>query len=142
MPLSREELIEISVRYFEGCNTNNHDQVMATFAEDCLMWFPAATFAYRGKQSLDVHFKDFLGTFATVNFHDFTHVADPQTQLICTYFTVILIPHEGDKIMMKNCNIFRLNEQGLFEEIVIYNSGALDQGFHAGNETELVGSKS
>ena len=74
--------------------------------------------------------------FKTINFHDFTHVADPEAQSICSYFTVILIPENGEKIMMKNCNIFHLDEQGVFKEVIIYNSGALDQGFHAGNENK------
>lgn len=134
MPLTRDELIDISIRYFEGCNTHNQDQVMSTFSEGCLMWFPAAAFTYRGMQALDEHFKDFLGTFETINFHDFTHVADPESQSICSYFTVILVPEEGEEIRMKNCNIFHLNERGLFDEIIIYNSGKLDKGFHAGNE--------
>ncbi len=134
MPLSREELIARSVGYFESCNNHDWQGVMDSFAADCLMWFPAATFTYRGREALGVHFNDFLGTFETVNFHDYTHIPDVDSQAICTYFMVVLTKPNGEVTRMKNCNIFRLNDSGCFEEIIIYNSGALSDGFHAGSE--------
>ena len=134
MPLSRQELIDISIRYFEGCNIHNHKQVMSTFTDDCVMSFSAADFRYTGIESLSTHFEDFLGTFPIINFHDFIHIADEVSQSICTYFTVILEPEEGETLRMRNCNIFHLNDQGLFKDCLIYNSGVLDQGFHAGND--------
>ena len=134
MPLNRSELITISETYFESCNNKNWQAVMDTFAEDCVMWFPAATFEYRGKQALGVHFEDFLSTFSTVNFHQYQHISDPVEQSICTYFWVELIQANGERAMMRNCNLFNLNDTGVFEEIIIYNSGALDAGFHAGSE--------
>lgn len=133
MPLTRQALIELSERYFEGCNEHKFEQVMDTFADDCVMRFPSATFIYKDKQALGIHFKDFLKTFKTICFRDYTHISDPETQSILSYFTVDLIDHEGGKIQMKNCNIFHLNEEGLFKEIIIYNSGALSAGFQDGN---------
>ena len=134
MPLSRTQLIDRSEGYFEACNAHNQQAVMDSFGADCLMWFPAATFVYRGKEALDVHFKDFLGTFSTINFHDYTHVVDVESQRICTYFMIFLTKPDGEEIRMKNCNIFHVDQNGQFEEIIIYNSGALSDGFHAGSE--------
>ncbi|MEO0576890.1 MAG: nuclear transport factor 2 family protein [Pseudomonadota bacterium] len=134
MKLSRQQLIDLSVTYFEACNRHEWQAVMDTFSEDCLMWFPAATFTYRGKQALGTHFEEFLSTFDVIDFHDYTHVPDPVTQSICTYFSVSLVGHDGAKSVMKNCNIFKLNADGVFAEIIIYNSGKLDAGFHAGSE--------
>lgn len=134
MVLTRQELIDISEKYFEGCNTHNHDQVMSTFSEDCVMSFSAADFRYTGKDALHAHFEDFLGTFKMINFHDYIHISDPESQSICTYFTIILEPHEGENLRMRNCNIFHMNDDGVFKDILIYNSGVLDQGFHAGSD--------
>lgn len=134
MSLSRSQLIDAAVGYFEACNQHDWQGVIDSFAPDCLMWFPAATFRYQGRRALEVHFEDFLGTFEVINFHDFTHIPDVESQSICTYFTVILIEPGGEQIKMKNCNIFHLDENGLFQEIIIYNSGALDAGFHAGSD--------
>lgn len=134
MALTRDALVELSVRYFEGCNAHDWQTVMDTFSDSCLMWFPAATFTYRGKDALGTHFKDFLGTFPSIRFHAFSHVVDPVAQSICSYFTVVLIDANDEKIQMRNCNIFKLDADGLFEEIIIYNSGKLDAGFHDGSE--------
>lgn len=134
MPLTREELIRLSETYFEGCNDHDHDRCMNTFANDCLMWFPAAEFRYPNKDVLGIHFRDFFKTFKTILFRDYTHIVDVESQSITTYFDVKLIPYDGDEVNMKNCNIFHLNDQGLFREIIIYNSGALSAGFHEGNE--------
>ena len=133
MSLSRAELIALSERYFLACNDHDWQSVMDTFSPSCLMWFPAATFSYNGKTALGVHFEDFLSTFEVIDFHDFTHISDPSQQSICTYFTVELKQTDGQTVCMKNCNIFKLGEDGLFREIIIYNSGKLDAGFHAGN---------
>jgi len=134
MTFSREALIQRSVNYFEGCNRHEHDMVMATFSEDCLMWFPAATFTYAGKRALDIHFKDFLSTFKVINFHNFKHICDPEAQSICTYFTVDLVQQDDVETRMRNCNIFILDDDGTFSEIIIYNSGKLDAGFHNGSQ--------
>jgi hypothetical protein len=98
------------------------------------MWFPAATFRYTSKAALDIHLRDVFKTFKSIYFRDYKHVVDELSQSIVTYFNVTLIPFEGETIHMKNCNIFHTNEQGLFKEVVIYNSGALNEGFHEGSE--------
>ena len=134
MALTRNELIALSLRYFEGCNAHNHEQVMSTLSEDSVMWFSAAAFRYTGHEALGVHFDDFLGTFPTINFHDFTHIADETAQRICSFFTVILIDDDGNELRMNNCNVFKVDDAGLFCETGIFNSGALDQGFHAGSD--------
>lgn len=134
MGLSRDELVALALRYFQACNDHDWQAVMATFSPRCLMWFPAATFTYRGTEALGAHFKEFLATFETINFHDFSHVADATEQSICSYFTVDLVEPDGAAMKMRNCNIFKLDDSGLFDEIIIYNSGKLDAGFHAGSE--------
>lgn len=135
MPLSRDELIDIAVeRYFIGCNNHDLEQVLSTFAEDCVMWFPATKFRYDGKAPLRTHFQDFLGTFPTVNFHDFINTVDPETQSIVSRFKVQLIDDEGEETMMRNCNFFYVDDDGLFNEIVIYNTAPIQKGFEAGSD--------
>ncbi|MFT6412191.1 MAG: hypothetical protein ACJASI_000297 [Glaciecola sp.] len=134
MKLDREQLIAMSVAYFEGCNEHNLAQCLDTVSDDCLMWFPAAPFRYTGRAALDVHLKDVFKTFKNIYFRNYRHIVDELAQSIVTYFEVTLVPHEGDTIHMKNCNIFHADEQQLFTEIIIYNSGALSAGFHEGSE--------
>jgi hypothetical protein len=134
MKQDREQLIAMSVAYFEGCNQHNLEQCMATFADNCLMWFPSAPFKYSGKNALEIHLKDVFKTFKSIYFRDYKHVADPLSKSVVTYFKVTLIPYEGEEIHMQNCNIFHLNQDGLFNEIIIYNSGALNEGFQEGSD--------
>ncbi|MFT6779018.1 MAG: hypothetical protein ACJAV1_002961 [Paraglaciecola sp.] len=134
MKLDREQLTAMSVAYFEGCNQQNLEKCMNTVNDDCVMWFPAAPFRYNGKAAINVHLRDVFKTFKSIFFRDYKHIVDQQEQSIVTYFNVTLIPHEGETIHMKNCNIFHADEQGLFKEIIIYNSGALSAGFHEGSD--------
>lgn len=132
--LSREKLIKLAVdEYFIGCNNDDHGAVMATMSDDCLMRFPAASFRYEGHDALSVHFNDFLTNFKAINFHQFTNIVDVDTQSIVSYFNVDLIDHDNVEIKMKNCNIFHCNDDGLFDEVIIYNTKTLDKGFHEGN---------
>jgi hypothetical protein len=134
MELDRQQLIAMSLAYFEGCNEHNLAQCLHIVSNDCLMWFPAAPFRYNGKAALDVHLSDVFTTFKSIYFRDYRHIVDEQAQSIVTYFKVTLVPHEGDTIHMQNCNIFHANEHQLFKEVIIYNSGALSAGFHEGSE--------
>ncbi|MEO0411991.1 MAG: nuclear transport factor 2 family protein [Pseudomonadota bacterium] len=135
MALSRDELLDIAIqRYFIGCNNHDLKQVLGTFSEDCVMWFPATKFRYDGKAPLRTHFKDFLGTFPKVNFHNFINTVDPETQSIVSRFKVQLIDDEGEETMMRNCNFFYVNDDGLFKEIVIYNTSPIQKGFEAGSD--------
>lgn len=136
MPLNREQMIDVAVnQYFIGCNEHKFEQIVNTFADDCVMWFPAADYKYDGLEPLKVHFEDFLSTFQDINFHNFINIADEQAQAITTYFDIHLGATGKPTLKMKNCNIFHFNEAGQFSEIIIYNSGALSDGFQAGNSS-------
>lgn len=134
MPLTRKQMIKMAVdQYFIGCNEHNFDQIVNTFSNDCIMWFPSAGFTYDGLEPLKEHFEDFLSNFPVINFHNFKNIADESEQAITTYFDIHLTAENKPTVKMKNCNIFRFNEQGKFQEIIIYNSGELKDGFQAGN---------
>ncbi len=134
MPLSRAKLINLAVeKYFIGCNNHDHQAVIDTFAENCVMKFSSAKYQYNGRTALSVHFKEFLDTFKLVNFHNFENVVDYQNQSIASQFTVDLEAHDGEKISMTNCNFFHVNSAGLFDMIMIYNSAPLQKGFEAGS---------
>ena len=132
--LDRDQLLDIAInRYFGALNNHDLDLVMSSMGQDCVMWFPAATFNYSGEAALRIHLQDFFDNFAIIDFHDFVNVVDEQAQSIVCYFTVRLVDNDGVEVVMKNCNIFHCDDSGVFKEIIIYNSKALDKGFQAGN---------
>lgn len=137
MPLTKAQLEDIAVnRYFIGFNKHDEDSVMNTFADDCIMTFSAADREFEGLDSLLEHTRDFMDTFPTINFHNFQSVIDAKAQTIAVRFIVQIIDHDGEEMVMNNCNFFKVNRAGLFTEVAIFNSGKLDKGFRAGNTTD------
>ena len=120
-------------QYFEGGNRNNADEMIAPLSDDCVMWFNAAKYIYRGKADILVHLQEFTKTFEVINFHTFESVVDVENQSIAVRFFVTLKDYDGEEVTMRNCNFFHANEAGEFYEIAIFNSGPLQKGFEAGN---------
>ena len=134
MALTREQLIEMAVdKYFIGCNEHNRDQVCSVLSEDCVMRFSSAKYVYDGRPSIYEHMQDFMTSFKVINFHNFVSIVDVETQSIAVRFQVTLEDHEGDAFTMNNCNFFKANEAGLFEDCLIFNSAPLQKGFEVGS---------
>jgi len=137
MPLTRAQLEHVAIeRYFKGFNDHDVERVMGTFADNCVMKFSSANREFEGLTSLREHTVDFMNNFKTINFHDFHPVIDARPQKIAVWFYVQLIDHDGEEVVMNNCNFFEINRQGLFTDIHIFNAGKLDKGFRAGNTTD------
>ena len=132
--LSRDELIALShTAYFDGCNSHDLEGILATMSADCVMRFTAASYTYIGADAMRAHFNDFLSNFPTINFHNYVSVVDVELQTIATHFTVTLIDKNGDTLEMRNCNFFTTDENGLFNDVLIFNSAPLKAGFEAGS---------
>lgn len=132
--LSRNELIALShTAYFDGCNSHNLEGILATMSGDCVMRFTAADYTYVGAGALRAHFIDFLTNFPTIHFHNYVSVVDVELQTIATHFTVTLINKSGEELEMRNCNFFTTDKDGLFNDVLIFNSAPLKEGFEAGS---------
>ena len=132
--LTRRDLIELAEhRYFDGCNNHDLATVLKTMSPECLMKFSAAKYTYIGEDALRTHFKDFMGNFPTINFHDYVSVVDVESQSIATHFTVTLTDKNNDDLIMKNCNFFVAGQSGQFDEVYIFNASPLKAGFEAGS---------
>lgn len=134
MVLTREQLIEMAVdKYFIGANNNNAEKMCSVLSENSIMRFTSAKYRYVGCSSILTHLNEFTSTFKIINFHDFVNVVDVQSQSIAVRFQVHLTDHDGEKLMMSNCNYFQANDDGLFDDCLIYNSAPLQKGFEAGS---------
>lgn len=139
MALTRAQLQDLAInQYFIGFNDHDEERVMSTFADNCVMSFSAADREFEGLASLREHTREFIATFPTINFHNFQSVMDARPQTIAVRFIVQLIDKDGGEVVMNNCNFFKINSAGLFTEVAIFNSGALDKGFRAGNTTDAT----
>lgn len=134
MALTREQLIEMAVdKYFIGSNNHDAAQMCSVLSEDCVMRFSAAKYVYYGRKAIFDHLDDFATSFKIVNFHSFVNVVDVPSQSIAVRFQVDLEDHEGDKLTMFNCNFFQANEDGLFNDCLIFNSAPIKKGFEVGS---------
>lgn len=134
MPLTREELIDISVnKYFIGLNEHSVKTATDIMAPDCVMQFSAAKFRYEGIGANIIHLTEFTESFKIINFHNFVNVVDVDSQSIATRFHVDLLAHDGESLSMSNCNWFQFDPDGLMKDILIYNAAPLQKGFEAGS---------
>ena len=53
---------------------------------------------------------------------NFVHTTDAETQSICSQFTVLITPQDGEEMRYENCNRFYLRD-GKFTEVFVYMSG-------------------
>ena len=60
-------------------------------------------------------------------------VVDVEKQIVATHFIVTLVDKNGDKLEMNNCNFFTANKDGIFDDVLIFNSAPLKAGFEAGS---------
>ena len=134
MALTREQLIEMAVdKYFIGANKNDAEEMCRVLSKDSVMRFTSAKYRYEGWDSILIHLQEFTSTFKVINFHEFVNVVDVQNQSIAVRFQVHLEDYDGEKLMMSNCNFFQANDDGLFNDCLIYNSAPLEKGFEAGS---------
>lgn len=134
MALTREQLIEMAVgKFFTGGNNNDAEGMCSPLSDDCVMRFTSAKYVYEDYKSILIHLQEFTSTFKTINFHNFVCIADVDAQSIAVRFQIHLEDYEGEKTMMSNCNFFQANDDGLFNDVLIYNSAPLQKGFEAGS---------
>lgn len=134
MPLDRAALIDLAVQgYFVACNRGDLKTVLSTFAPNCRVRFASAEFEYCGAEALREHFEEFRDTFTLIDFRDFENLVDIEAQAIAVRFEVELVDREGRSTIMQNCNFFKVDNDGLFSDIVVYNTAPLDEGFEAGS---------
>jgi hypothetical protein len=134
MALSREQLIDLAIsRYFGGHNLHDEAHVLKAIAKNCVVRFNASHHQFSGYEAIKLHTRDFMESFAVIKFHSFENVVDVDVQAIASRFTVELTDVSGAVTVMKNCNFFRVNKDGLFDDILIFNSASLDKGFRDGN---------
>lgn len=132
--LTYDELRSIAVdHFFLAMNRHDKEAVLNTFAPNCVMRIPSSGFVYDGSAALSTHFNDFLGMFTTIKFSDFTATIDVIQQRIAVNFRVSLTDEEGVEDVMQNANFFSVNEDGLFDDILICTSAPVRKGFEAGS---------
>lgn len=122
-PLPYPYLIDIvTKRYFDGVDNKALGQVLDCFTEDAVLTEVTSMTVHDGREAIAAMFRKLFTDFAGIWHGNFVHVGDPETDAICSQFTVLITPHGGSELRYENCNRFYLKE-GRFHRVYVYMSG-------------------
>lgn len=113
----------VTKRYFDGVDNKRLGQVLDCFTPDSLLAEVTSGTVHRGRDSaIRAMFEKLFADFRDIWHGNFIHVADPQTNAICSQFTVLITPEDGTELRYENCNRFYL-KGGKFHRVYVYMSG-------------------
>ncbi len=122
-PLPYPYLIDIvTKRYFDGVDNKALGQVLDCFTEDAVLTEVTSMTVHDGREAIAAMFRKLFTDFEALWHGNFVHVADPDTDAVCSQFTVLITPNGGTELRYENCNRFYLKE-GRFHRVYVYMSG-------------------
>ena len=121
--LDATALSKLAERYFVAVDRMDVAATLACFAPDARFSIATYSNVYQGRDTeIAGMFERLNERYAKVWHGNFDHVTDVPAQRIASRFRVENITHEGQKLVKKNCNFFRVHD-GLFVEVFVYMSG-------------------
>ena len=123
-PLPYPYFIDIvTKRYFDGVDNKALGQVLDCFTEDAVLTEVTSNTVHTGRDAgIAAMFRKLFTDFSELWHGNFVHVADPETDAICSQFTVLITPNGGSELRYENCNRFYLKD-GRFHRVYVYMSG-------------------
>ena len=113
----------VTKRYFDGVDNKNLTQVLNCFSESAVLTEVTSGTVHTGRDAgIRAMFEKLFADFSHIWHGNFVHTADPQTNAVCSQFTVLITPHGGDELRYENCNRFYLQDR-LFHRVYVYMSG-------------------
>lgn len=112
----------VTKRYFDGVDTKALDLVLDCFTEDAVLTEVTSRTVHAGKRQIAAMFRRLFVDFEQLWHGNFVHVADPQSNTICSQFTVLITPIGGTPLRYENCNRFYLDDDR-FSRVFVYMSG-------------------
>ena len=112
----------VTKRYFDGVDNKNMTQVLNCFARDAILHEATSDTVHRGRDAIEAMFAKLFADFEQIWHGNFVHTADPDSNAICSQFTVLITPNGGDQLRYENCNRFYCRDR-LFQHVFVYMSG-------------------
>ena len=113
----------VTKRYFDGVDNKNLAQVLDCFTPDAVLTEVTSGTVHTGRDTgIAAMFEKLFADFSDIWHGNFVHTADPQTNAVCSQFTVLITPHGGPELRYENCNRFYLQDR-LFHRVYVYMSG-------------------
>lgn len=113
----------VTKRYFDAVDNKQLDRVLDCFHSDATLTEVTSMTAHRGRDDgIAAMFRKLFADFSAIWHGNFVHTADPQSNAICSQFTVLIMPNGGSELRYENCNRFYLDGDK-FRTVYVYMSG-------------------
>lgn len=113
----------VTKRYFDGVDNKNVAQVLDCFTEDAVLTEVTSDTVHIGRDTaIKSMFAKLFTDFSSIWHGNFVHTADPDSNAICSQFTVLITPAGGEELRYENCNRFYLKGDK-FHRVYVYMSG-------------------
>lgn len=112
----------VTKRYFDGVDNKNLQQVLDCFNPDAVLTEQTSNTVHNGIDAISAMFERLFADFSDIWHGNFVHTGDPDTNAICSQFTVLITPNGGDELRYENCNRFYLKNDK-FQQVYVYMSG-------------------
>jgi len=114
----------VTKRYFDGVDNKNIEKVLSCFTEDATLHEMTSDTLHVGRETgIRTMFDTLFSSFDGIWHGNFVHVADPETNAICSQFTVLITPKgTTTELRYENCNRFYMKDR-LFHRVFVYMSG-------------------
>ena len=113
----------VTKRYFHAVDNKELEDTLACFTDDAVLTIVTDTVVLEGRDTaIREMFQAFFDDNESIWHGNFVHTADPESNSICSQFTVLVTPRGGNQIRYENCNRFYLKGDK-FHHVYIYMSG-------------------
>jgi ketosteroid isomerase-like protein len=113
----------VTKRYFDGVDNKHLAQVLDCFTADAILTEVTSATVHEGRDTaIRAMFEKLFADFSAIWHGNFVHVADPETNSVCSQFTVLITPVGGTELRYENANRFYLKDR-LFHRVYVYMSG-------------------
>ena len=113
----------VTKRYFHAVDNKRLDDTLACFTDDAKLTIVTDAVVLKGRDiAIRGMFQAFFDDNESIWHGNFVHTADPDSNSICSQFTVLVRPRGGAEIRYENCNRFYLKGDR-FHRVYIYMSG-------------------
>jgi uncharacterized protein (TIGR02246 family) len=113
----------VTKRYFDGVDNKDLAKVLDCFTEDAVLTEVTSSTVHTGRDAgIRAMFVKLFADFSDIWHGNFVHTADPESNAVCSQFTVLITPHGGPELRYENCNRFYLKGDK-FHRVYVYMSG-------------------
>lgn len=113
----------VTKRYFDGVDNKDMQKVLDCFTDDAILTEVTSSTVHTGRDAgIQAMFTKLFADFSSIWHGNFVHTADPQSNAVCSQFTVLITPNGGDELRYENCNRFYLKGDK-FHRVYVYMSG-------------------